>query len=101
MTTARASRSTISLSTSRRAQIFGLLGPNGSGKTTLFRILSTLMIPSGGVATIRGFTLPPSRTQVRQQTGIVFQARSLDIKLTVDENLATPGSSLRTERHAS
>ena len=73
------------------AQIFGLLGPNGSGKTTLFRILSTLMVPSGGTATIRGFNVATEPAQVRQQTGIVFQARSLDIKLTVEENLRHAG----------
>jgi ABC-2 type transport system ATP-binding protein len=73
------------------AQIFGLLGPNGSGKTTLFRILSTLMVPSGGVATIRGFNVAKEPAQVRQQTGIVFQSRSLDIKLTVEENLRHAG----------
>jgi ABC-2 type transport system ATP-binding protein len=73
------------------AQIFGLLGPNGSGKTTLFRILSTLMVPSGGAATIRGFDVAKEPAQVRQQTGIVFQARSLDIKLTVEENLRHAG----------
>ena len=73
------------------AQIFGLLGPNGSGKTTLFRILSTLMVPSGGLATIRGFNVAKEPAQVRQQTGIVFQSRSLDIKLTVEENLRHAG----------
>ncbi|HEX6770474.1 MAG TPA: ATP-binding cassette domain-containing protein [Acidobacteriaceae bacterium] len=72
-------------------QIFGLLGPNGSGKTTLFRLLSTLMVPSGGVATIRGFNVATQPAQVRQHTGIVFQARSLDIKLTVEENLRHAG----------
>ncbi len=73
------------------AQIFGLLGPNGSGKTTLFRILSTLMVPSGGTATIGGFDVATQPGAVRQQTGIVFQARSLDIKLTVEENLRHAG----------
>jgi ABC-2 type transport system ATP-binding protein len=73
------------------AQIFGLLGPNGSGKTTLFRILSTLMIPSGGLATIRGFNVATQPAQVRQQTGIVFQSRSLDVKLTIEENLRHAG----------
>jgi ABC-2 type transport system ATP-binding protein len=73
------------------AQIFGLLGPNGSGKTTLFRILSTLMVPSGGTATIRGFNVAKEPGQVRQQTGIVFQSRSLDIKLTIEENLRHAG----------
>jgi ABC-2 type transport system ATP-binding protein len=73
------------------AQIFGLLGPNGSGKTTLFRILSTLMVPSAGTATIRGFNVATQPAQVRQQIGIVFQSRSLDIKLTVEENLRHAG----------
>jgi ABC-2 type transport system ATP-binding protein len=73
------------------AEIFGLLGPNGSGKTTLFRILSTLMVPSGGTAKIQGFDVAREPNQARQQTGIVFQARSLDLKLTVAENLKHQG----------
>lgn len=73
------------------AEIFGLLGPNGSGKTTLFRILSTLMIPSGGQARIQGFDVAVDPNLVRQHTGIVFQAKSLDIKLTVEENLRHQG----------
>ncbi len=73
------------------AEIFGLLGPNGSGKTTLFRILSTLMVPSGGTARIQGFDVAREPNQARQQTGIVFQARSLDLKLTVAENLKHQG----------
>jgi ABC-2 type transport system ATP-binding protein len=75
----------------RPAEIFGLLGPNGSGKTTLFRVLSTLMVPTGGAARIEGFDVALEPNRARQQTGIVFQARSLDLKLTVAENLKHQG----------
>src|SRR5271155_4990144 len=77
--------------TVKPAEIFGLLGPNGSGKTTLFRILSTLMVPTGGSARIQGFDVAREPNRARQQTGIVFQARSLDLKLTVLENLKHQG----------
>jgi ABC-2 type transport system ATP-binding protein len=73
------------------AEIFGLLGPNGSGKTTLFRILSTLMVPTGGHARIQGFDAAREPNKVRQQIGIVFQAKSVDVKLTVSENLRHQG----------
>lgn len=68
-------------------EIFALLGPNGSGKTTLFRILSTLMLPSGGRALVAGFDAARQPDQVRRRIGVVFQAQSVDIKLTAAENL--------------
>jgi ABC-2 type transport system ATP-binding protein len=71
----------------RRAELFGLLGPNGSGKTTLFRILSTLMIPVGGRAEIMGFDVARDPNGLRRQIGVVFQAQSIDVKLTAAENL--------------
>jgi ABC-2 type transport system ATP-binding protein len=71
----------------RPAELFGLLGPNGSGKTTLFRILSTLMIPSSGRATILGYDTAQEPARVRRQIGVVFQAQSIDLKLTAYENL--------------
>ena len=64
-----------------------MLGPNGSGKTTLFRILSTLMIPIGGRALIMGFDAAKDPPQLRRQIGVVFQAQSVDVKLTAYENL--------------
>ena len=69
------------------AELFGLLGPNGSGKTTLFRILSTLMVPVSGRATILGIDVAREPDKVRHQIGVVFQAQSIDIKLTARENL--------------
>jgi len=71
----------------RPAELFGLLGPNGSGKTTLFRILSTLMIPTVGRATIVGFDAAKDPDGLRRQIGVVFQAQSIDAKLTAYENL--------------
>ena len=71
----------------RPAELFGLLGPNGSGKTTLFRILSTLMVPTAGRALVMGFDAAKHPAAVRRQIGVVFQAQSVDEKLTAYENL--------------
>ena len=71
----------------RPAELFGLLGPNGSGKTTLFRILSTLMLPTAGRAVIMGCDAAQDSSSVRRQIGVVFQAPSVDKKLTAYENL--------------
>ena len=71
----------------RPAELFGLLGPNGSGKTTLFRILSTLMVPTFGSATIVGFDAVRDPGSLRRHIGVVFQAQSVDLKLTAYENL--------------
>jgi ABC-2 type transport system ATP-binding protein len=71
----------------RPAELFGLLGPNGSGKTTLFRILSTLMVPSAGTAQVAGFDVVREPAILRRHIGVVFQAQSIDPKLTAYENL--------------
>ncbi len=68
-------------------EIFGLLGPNGGGKTTLFRILSTLMRPTGGRARVVGHDTVAEAAAVRRGIGVVFQSPSLDRKLTAFENL--------------
>ena len=73
------------------AELFGLLGPNGSGKTTLFRILSTLMVPVGGRATILGHDVASDPNSLRRKIGVVFQSQSIDVKLTAAENLMHQG----------
>lgn len=75
----------------QRGEIFGLLGPNGSGKTTLFRLLSTLVPPQQGRASIAGFDVTTSTLKARERMGVVFQAPSLDKKLTAAENLRHQG----------
>jgi ABC-2 type transport system ATP-binding protein len=73
-------------------EIFGLLGPNGGGKTTLFRILSTLLEPSGGTARVGGHDVATEAAAVRACLGVVFQSPSLDPQLTVEENLRYGGN---------
>jgi ABC-2 type transport system ATP-binding protein len=77
--------------TVEESQIFGLLGPNGSGKTTLFRILSTLISPSNGDARICGWSVTANAREVRKHIGVVFQEKSVDVKLTAAENLMHQG----------
>jgi ABC-2 type transport system ATP-binding protein len=68
-------------------ELFGLLGPNGAGKTTMINMLSTLLRPTSGSASVAGFDVSKSRDSVRKSIGVVFQEPALDIKLTGRENL--------------
>ena len=74
-----------------KGEIFGLLGPNGGGKTTLFRILSTLVAPSEGTVRLFDIDMVRDQSEIRRRIGVVFQAPSLDRKLTVLENLRHQG----------
>lgn len=77
--------------TIEKGEIFALLGPNGSGKSTLFRLISTLVAVQQGSIEVFGADCMNARAQVRSHIGVVFQAPSLDGKLTVLENLWCQG----------
>lgn len=68
-------------------EIFGLLGPNGAGKTTIINMLTTLLAPTSGQATIEGYNIESDPEEVRRSIGIIFQDPSLDVGLTGRENL--------------
>ena len=70
-----------------KGEIFGFLGPNGAGKTTTIKMLTTLLFPSDGSASIAGFDILNERAKVREHIGIVFQEPALDTELTGKENL--------------
>ncbi len=72
-------------------EIFAFLGPNGGGKTTLFRLLSTLIPLQEGRLQILGFDVARQPRAVQERIGVVFQAPSLDRKLSVAENLRHQG----------
>jgi ABC-2 type transport system ATP-binding protein len=71
--------------------VFGFLGPNGGGKSTLFRILATLARPDAGSVRMFGADLATQGREVRRRLGVVFQSPSLDLQLTVRENLVHQG----------
>ncbi|MBR8744949.1 ATP-binding cassette domain-containing protein [Nocardiopsis sp. MG754419] len=73
--------------TARTGAVLGVLGPNGSGKTTTVRILSTLLRPDGGYATVGGFDVVRRPHEVRRQIGLTGQYAAVDAELTGTQNL--------------
>src|SRR5262245_60180525 len=68
-------------------EIFGLLGPNGAGKSTLIRMLTTLLAPTAGTANVAGYNIVTQANDVRQSIGVIPQAMTSDLELSVEENL--------------
>jgi ABC-2 type transport system ATP-binding protein len=68
-------------------EIFGLLGPNGAGKSTLIRMLTTLLVPTSGRALVNGFDVVKQSDGVRKSIGVIPQAMTSDLELSVEENL--------------
>jgi ABC-2 type transport system ATP-binding protein len=75
----------------RRGEIFGLLGRNGAGKTTLLRILTTLVQPSAGTASVMGFDVTTRPLDVRKSICVVLQENAVEQYLSVEDNLTTYG----------
>jgi len=69
-------------------EIFGLLGPNGAGKSTLIRMMTTLIPVTAGRAVIAGHDVEKEPNAVRHLIGVIPQALTSDIDLTVEENLS-------------
>jgi ABC-2 type transport system ATP-binding protein len=71
-----------------RGTIFGMLGPNGAGKTTTIKMLSTLLIPTAGSATVEGFDVVADESAVRRRLGVLFGGdKGLYNQLSGRENL--------------
>lgn len=70
-----------------KGEIFGFIGPDGAGKTTLFRIITTLLIPDEGTATVMGLDCVKDYRELRRRIGYMPGRFSLYMDLTVEENL--------------
>lgn len=82
----------------REGTVHGVLGPNGAGKTTLVRILSTLVRPDSGTATVAGYNVLTQPRQLRRVIGLTGQYASVDEKLSGWENLYMIGRLLDLSR---
>jgi len=89
-----------------KGELFGLLGPNGAGKSTIIKMLTTMLRPTSGGATVWGHDIGRERDAVRNSIGVVFQDPSVDSQLSGRENLDFHGrmygmdKKTRTERVA-
>jgi len=71
----------------KQGEFFGLLGPNGAGKSTTIGMLTTLVAPTGGRAWVAGHDVVKDPVAVKRRIGVVTQNNTLDMQLTVQENL--------------
>ena len=81
--------------------VLGVLGPNGAGKTTAVRILTTLLDPDSGRATVAGLDVVADAAQLRSQIGLAGQYAAVDENLTGRENLEMVGRLYHLGRDAS
>ncbi|HUB02742.1 MAG TPA: ATP-binding cassette domain-containing protein [Terriglobales bacterium] len=72
----------------KEGEIFGLLGPNGAGKSTLIRMMTTLIPITSGAARIAGHDVTKEPDSARRTIGVIPQALTSDLDLTVEENMA-------------
>src|SRR5687767_2134743 len=70
-----------------QGSVFGLLGPNGAGKTTLIKILTTIIAPTSGRASVLGRDVGRQPLDVRRQIAVVLQQAAVETLLTVKDNL--------------
>jgi ABC-2 type transport system ATP-binding protein len=71
----------------KQGEIFGLIGPDGAGKTSIFRVLTTLLLPDGGSATVDGLDVVKDYNKIRSRVGYMPGKFSLYQDLSVEENL--------------
>jgi len=78
--------------TAHDGEVFGLLGPNGAGKTTTLRMLSTIVQPTSGTATVSGYDIRHDKDQVRSNLGILVESAGLYAQSTTREHLRYIGN---------
>ncbi len=72
----------------QQGELFGVIGPDGAGKTTLFRLLTTMLLPDSGTATVAGYDIIKDYKAIRTEVGYMPGKFSLYQDLTIEENLS-------------